>query len=193
MLNKPNIKFIRATLEHRNNIFGWLEEPHVKEFWDVSQGFRDDVLIFMNGRNVPSAYFEGIFEYWIGVIDEDPYCLMMTSEVESSQVDLLGDWRDNLSKSGKTYSIDFMIGNKKYLGKGLAVFTLESFTKFINESVDSTIDTFFIDPEESNLRAKHVYQKAGFKCISEFKRDFNDRNNVTHSLMVKKSCTQKMI
>lgn len=186
MLNKAEITFEKASSKHRGSVFEWLEEPHIKEFWDNSQNHRDDILIFMNGRKEPSPYFDGIFDYWIGLVNNDPYCLVMTSEILPAQTDLLDLWRSNLSKKGKTFSIDFMIGNQKYFGKGLASPTLEAFTGFIQEKVDPFVDTFFIDPEESNSRAKHVYEKAGFQCIADFHRDCNGEKDVRHCLMVKK-------
>lgn len=191
-MNKdPNISniaitFEKASLKYRESVFEWLDAPHVKEFWDNSQSHRDDILIFMNGRKESSPYFDGMFDYWIGLIDNDPYCLVMTSEILPTQTDLSDLWRNNLSKKGKTFSIDFMIGNQRYFGKGLAAPTLEAFTGFIQAKIDSAIDTFFIDPEESNERAKHVYAKAGFHCIAEFHRDCNGEKDVKHFLMVKK-------
>src|SRR2546430_11231098 len=68
----------------------------------------------------------------------------------------------------------------------MAAPTLEAFTKFIAEEVDPTVDTFFIDPEESNTRAKHVYEKAGFQWVSDFHRDYNGKKDVRHFLMIKK-------
>lgn len=181
-----SVAFKKASPEHREVVLNWLSEPHIKEFWDTSPEHRDDILIFMQGRKEPSPYWNGMFDYWIGSINGEPYCLLMTSEILSSQTDLPEGWRDYLSKAGKTFSIDFMIGNKKYLGKGLGGITLERFTQFIHEAIDSAVDTFFIDPADSNPRAKHVYEKGGFKTVATFYRDFQDAKNVKHFLMVKK-------
>lgn len=188
-----NIKFQEASLDHRGYVLQWLEEPHVKEFWDNSPEHREDILLFMKGRKEPSPYWDGIFDYWIGLINDEPYCLLMTSEILLSQSDLPAVWRTHLSKVGRTYSIDFMIGNRKYLGHGLGGPTLEDFTQFIREAVDPSIDTFFIDPADSNPRAKHVYEKGGFKRVATFYRDFQDEKNVKHYLMVKNFETLKAL
>ena len=79
-------------------------------------------------------------------------------------------WRIHLSKTGKTYGIDFGIGHTKFLGKGLAAPTLQEFTKFFQNNIDPHADTFFIDPDDNNPRAKHVYEKAGFKSVGKFKQ-----------------------
>src|ERR1700722_19503278 len=107
------IDFKKASLQYKELIFQWLEEPHIKEFWDNSQEHRDDIIIFMQGRKESSIYFEGIFDYWIGIINNDPYCLLMTSEIIPNAPDLSPLEKKNLSRAGKTYSIDFMIGNTK--------------------------------------------------------------------------------
>lgn len=181
------ITFEKASLKYYESILQWLSEPHVKEFWDNSPQYKEDILIFMKGRKEPSPYWNGMFDYWIGFADDEPYSLIMTSEVYSDQEDLQELWRTHLSSKGKTYSIDFMIGNKKYLGLGLGGPTLEKFTCFIHETVDPSIDTFFIDPADSNPRAKHVYEKGGFENVGFFFRDTDKEKNIKHYLMVKKS------
>ena len=40
--------------------------------------------------------------------------------------------------------------------------------RFYNKEVDQKADTFLIDPDENNPKAKHVYEKAGFKEVGEF-------------------------
>lgn len=185
MSNIPSITFEKASPKHRDSVFEWLDAPHVKEFWDNSQSHKDDILIFMNGRKEPSPYFDGICHYWIGLINNDPYCLVVTTAVLATETALSELWRSNLSKKGNTFTIDFMIGNRKYFGKGFAVPTLEAFTSFIQTKIDPSIDTFFIDPEERNKRAKHVYEKAGFHCVGDFYRDWHDEKNVRHFFMVK--------
>lgn len=180
------IKFEKASLKFREAVLQWLEEPHVKEFWDNSPEHREDILIFMRGKKEKSPYWDGMFDYWIGTIGGDPYCLLMTSEVSPTQPNLMESWKTHLSQKGRTFSIDFMIGNKNYLGQGLGGPTLESFTKFIAQEVDPAVDTFFIDPNADNPRAKHVYEKAGFKEVAIFYRDCNGKKDVKHFLLVKK-------
>jgi hypothetical protein len=57
-----NIHFEKATLLHKNVIFTWLDEPHVREFWDNSQEHRDDILSFLGAQHELSNY-KGIFTY----------------------------------------------------------------------------------------------------------------------------------
>lgn len=95
-----NIHFEKANLTHKETIFSWLEEPHIKEFWDNSKEHKEDILNFIN-------------------------------------------------------------------------------------AVDSLSRTFFIDPDENNLRAIHVYSKAGFKQVEEYKAQSGAFKGNTSYLMVK--------
>ena len=162
-----NITFEKATVAHKDTIFQWLDKPHMKEFWDNSVEHRDDIVIFMVGRKEKSPYFDGIFSYWVGLIDKEPYCLILTAEAKMGD-EMPAIWAKHLSKTGNTYSLDFGIGNEEYLGKGLAAPTLDTFTKYFQDQIDEKADTFFIDPDDNNPRAQHVYAKAGFKMVGEF-------------------------
>lgn len=179
-MNIASIRFQKATPQQQQDIFQWLIEPHVQEFWDTSPEHKEDILIFMRGRKEASPYHGGIFDYWVGFFENEPYCLLMTSEILPNEKDLLELWRAHLSKVGKTYSVDFMIGNTKFLGKGLGGATLEAFTQFIHEKVDHSVDTFFIDPEVTNLTAQRANEKGGFNKVGIFYRGSD------HVLMVKK-------
>ena len=180
-----SIQFQKITQAHEEIIFQWLKEPHMQEFWDNSQEHKEDISNFINGRIKPSNYFNGIFTYWVGIIDNCPFCFILTAEVDKNETHPK-IWLDNISKTGTTYSIDFGIGNTKYLGKGLASSTLKMFTKFFHEKIDPSADTFFIDPSEQNPRAKHVYEKAGFNMVGNFEMDMGVFKGEQTHLMVKK-------
>lgn len=162
-----NIKFEKASVKHYQTILVWLEEEHVKEFWDNSQEYKDDILNFINGRKEPSQYFDRTFSYWLGVVEEKPYSLIMTSEFEDA-VDLPGYYKPYLSKNGKTFGLDFCIGSKEFIGKGLAAPTLVEFMEFFSTNIEPKADTYIIDPYINNPRPIHVYQKAGFQIEEEF-------------------------
>lgn len=161
------IHFEKATSKYRDTIFKWLEEPHVKEFWDNSQAHKDDIENFINGRKEPSEYADGRYVYWIGLLDTLPFCLLMTIQ-EFPGEDRPDIKEAHLSRTGHTFGIDYMIGSKDHFGKGLGAKTLDCFTEFFQREVEQNADTFLIDPDESNPRAKHVYSKAGFKHVGDF-------------------------
>ena len=180
-----NIHFEKAAFKYEETIFMWLSEPHMQEFWDNSQEHKDDIINFMQGRKVTSNYFNGVFSYWVGSIDSTPFCFILTGAIRQEDTD---DplWRENISTTGNTYTIDFGIGNTNYLGKGLAAPTLRKFVTFFKSDVDKMADTFFIDPDENNPRAKHVYEKSGFKSVGDFTPQEGAFKDQTSHLMVLK-------
>ncbi|MBN8827357.1 MAG: GNAT family N-acetyltransferase [Sphingobacteriia bacterium] len=180
-----DITFRKPTLDDKEIIFSWLDKPHVHEFWDNSIDHRNDINNFLEGRVTPSNYFNGIFTYWMGLINNEPFSFLLTSEIIINE-DISEVWKNHMSKSGKTITIDFCIGNEKFLGKKLASPTLEAFTKFYYEEVDEKANTFFIDPDENNPKAKHVYKKAGFKEVANFAFEKGVFEGNKASLMMKK-------
>jgi RimJ/RimL family protein N-acetyltransferase len=145
----------------------WLERDHVREYWDNSREHKDDIRIFAEGRKEVSHYYDGMFDYWVGSEDAEPFCLLMTSIVQPEE-ELAEIWRAHLSKTGRSVSIDFFIGEEAFLGHGLATDTLKAFVAFFRAVVDPEADTFFIDPDLDNLKALHVYAKAGFVAVGTY-------------------------
>jgi len=183
MTNK--ITFEKATFAHKEIIFSWLAEPHVQEFWDNTQGHKDDILNFMNGRKEPSNYCDGKYIYWIAYTNSQPYAMLMT--IHETIKDDIGELKlSHLSKTGHTYGLDYMIGNTEYLGKGYGAKTLVEFVDFFRDNFDKKADRFLIDPASNNPRAKHVYEKAGFKHIADFIMDGNVSGaGKLHHLLIK--------
>lgn len=85
----------------------------------------------------------------------------------------------------KAWTIDFMIGNEQFLGKGLASKSLQAFADFV-KTIDAEIKQFLIDPTETNNKAIHVYEKAGFSKVAEFAPDKGHFLGMKHFLMLKK-------
>ena len=160
------IHFEKAGVQHQNIIFEWLAMPHMQEFWDNSQAHKDDILNFMHGRT--QTYFYGTTQYWVGSLDQEPFCFVLSDEILPSQVESRPLHKKYLSSMGKTMTLDFGIGNLNFVGKGLAASSLKIFIDFYQSQIDPQADTFLIDPDETNPRARHVYEKAGFKLVGEF-------------------------
>lgn len=178
------IHFDRANKTHQDTIFAWLQTPHVQEFWDNSQECKEDVLHFLDGRKDPSPYFDGIFEYWVGCFNQEPYALILTSYFEDGGM-------ASLSSTDRTVTLDFAIGNPNYLGQGLAAPTLQAFMDFYRSSVDPAVTTFFIDPDITNTKAQHVYKKAGFRKKGRYKVTEGYFSGHTNLVMIKKFSSLK--
>ena len=65
--------------------------------------------------------------------------------------------------------LDVLIGEEKFLGKGLSHRMILEFLRDKFPHVSKVL----IDPEASNTKAIHVYEKAGFKKVEQFIPDYN--------------------
>lgn len=181
-----NIRFEKVTGTHLDTIFNWLVEPHIMEFWDNSQEHKDDIVNFAQGRKAPSSYAGGGYVYWIAFLEDELFAMLMTIQ-ETHREDIGQEKLKRLSKTGHTYGLDYMTGNPKFFGKGYGSRTLSDFIDYFREFVDSKADTFLIDLASDNLKAKHVYMKAGFKHACDFmmESDISGAGKI-HHLLVKK-------
>ena len=188
------MKFEKVTGAHVDTIFKWLAEPHIIKFWDNTQAHKDDIVNFAEGRKTPSSYANGQYVYWIASLEDEPFAMLMTIQ-ETHKEDIGEEKLKRLSKTGYTYGLDYMIGNSKFFGKGYGSKTLSDFIDFFRESIDPKADTFLIDPASDNVRAKHVYMKAGFKHVCDFimEGDVSGAGKVHHLLLRKFEPTVSII
>lgn len=178
------IHFEKVSQTHLDTIFNWLAEPHIVEFWDNTQGHKDDIINFAGGRKTPSTYADGKYVYFLASFNDEPFAmLMIIQETHASPINQ--EKLDILSKTGNSYGLDYMIGNPKYFGKGYGVKTLSEFINYFRNSVDPKADTFLIDPAIYNPRAKHVYMKAGFEYVCDFlmEGDVSGAGQIHHLLI----------
>lgn len=151
-LNQFNFKPVDK--KHRSLVHRWLLEPHVAE-WFYGKGLE-------NTFKHLDEFLEGSSEsqYWIGYDKEIPFAFFITSFVDKPN-DLLTQY---CIKEGQAITLDLLIGETTYLGKGLAHVLIQEF--ILNQFPDAT--EVLIDPEASNTKAIHVYKKAGFTILKEF-------------------------
>lgn len=140
-LNSSNFHFSPAKSSQISLIHGWLQQGHIKE-WIHGVGLQ-------NTLNGLEKFFRGESNttYWIGYQKITPFAFLITSSEGPDEI-----------------TLDLFIGDLNYLGKGLAVPMIREFltSQFPN------VKKVLIDPEATNTRAIHVYQKVGFKIIGEF-------------------------
>lgn len=135
------MKFIPAKSSQRALLHRWFEQKHILE-WMHGAGLQ-------NTLNGLEKFFQGASSttYWIGYDDKTPFAFLITSPEGEDAI-----------------TLDLFICDLNYLGKGLAVPMIHQFLK----THFSHVRRVLIDPEQTNSRAIHVYQKAGFKIIGEF-------------------------
>ncbi|AZL15939.1 hypothetical protein [Rickettsiales endosymbiont of Stachyamoeba lipophora] len=109
-----NLIFKPATIRDKEIIFNWLDKPYIQEFWDNSPEHKEDIIIFMSGRKEKYPYCndEHDYHYWLGLIEDDPSCLIITSQIMPEE-DIPQIWKDNLSKTGNSNTLDFLISYER--------------------------------------------------------------------------------
>lgn len=140
---KPNCRFKFKPIEvkDRTLLHEWLRQKHIAK-WIHGVGLQstlNGIESFLEGKTKTT--------YWIGYENNTPFAFLITSP-----------------EGDDATTLDVFICDLNYLGKGLAVPMIQEFlmTHF------SAMKRVLIDPEATNKRAIHVYQKAGFKIIGEF-------------------------
>lgn len=136
-------QFTFKPLEEKDRplVHGWLQQPYIAE-WIHGVGLQ-------NTLNGLEKFFQGDSDttYWIAYDKDIPFAFLITSP-----------------EGNDATTLDLFICDQNYLGKGIAVPMIQEFliTQFPN------VKRVLIDPEATNKRAIHVYQKVGFKIIGEF-------------------------
>ena len=157
--------FKPAIEAQRELIHQWLQQDYMRE-WIHGQGLQN-TLAGLEKFFQYQAKGKGldrqteITQHWIGYDDDKPFVYLLTSNVFKNAADTYAKYCE---LDGFAITLDIFIGNTDYLGKGLAGTVIKEFllTQF------SDVSEVFIDPEKSNQKAIHVYQKAGFRIVGEF-------------------------
>ncbi len=133
--------FSHAQKNQKQLIHEWLAQKYIRE-WIHGAGLNHTLSGLEN-------FFHGVSDttYWIGYDYNIPFAFLITS-----------------FDSTDTITLDLFICDPDYLGKGLAAHMIRDFllSQFPN------VKKVLIDPEATNTRAIHVYEKVGFKIIGEF-------------------------
>lgn len=151
------IIFKKLDREYYGTLKEWWHSERVRVFWDNSPEMEQDVDNYvLKGEKT-------YYDYYIGLYDGVPYALVMTSE--QTKEDFYEYYKEYISETGKTYAIDFMIGNEDFIGKHLSSITLRT---FVEKYSDEEADRFIIDPEFDNEVAFRCYKGAGFVDVDEY-------------------------
>ncbi|MGA8163601.1 MAG: GNAT family N-acetyltransferase [Waddliaceae bacterium] len=133
--------FEPANSSQRALLHQWFEKQHIKE-WMHGVGLQ-------NTLNGLEKFFQSTSTttYWVGYDKDIPFAFLITSP-----------------EGNDATTLDLFICDLNYLGKGIAASMIREFliTHFAN------MKKVLIDPEATNKRAIHVYQKVGFKIVGEF-------------------------
>lgn len=154
MKKNHRFSFKPVDAAHRTLVHQWLKLPHVAK-WFYGQGLE-------NTLNHLDAFLKGSSSshYWLAYDNSHPFAFLITSRV-CKPSDELTRW---CAKDGEAITLDMFIGDTEYLGRGLSQILIR---EFLNSQFPNVAEVL-IDPEATNARAIHVYQKAGFEILAEF-------------------------
>lgn len=158
----PNnrFNFVPVEAKHQNMILAWLDKPHVTQ-WFHGVGLKNTI----QGLEKFIHNDEPTTDLWIGYLEGVPFAYLITTPITYEDVQAPGDplarW---IEPNQKVICLDLLIGEETYLGKGLATPMIKT---FLQEKF-ADVDVVFIDPEATNTKAIHVYEKAGFEKIDDF-------------------------
>ncbi len=138
---------------HRDLVHKWLKQPYIAE-WFYGQGLANTIKHL-------DEFLQGAAQsqYWLAYDDDHPFAFLITSWI--AEDDPLTRWR---KEKGPAITLDMLIGDPNYLGKGYACTLVHEFLRKEFPQVTEVL----IDPEATNVRAIHVYEKIGFKIVAEF-------------------------
>ncbi len=155
MIQQPfRFDFKLVDKAYRSLVHGWLAKPHVAK-WFYGEGLQ-------NTLNHLDDFLEGssFAQYWLAYDKGHPFAFLITSSV-CKPGDELTKW---CTREGVAITLDLLIGDTSYLGKGLSPILIREF--LISQFPQAT--EVLIDPEATNAHAIHVYKKVGFTLLGEF-------------------------
>jgi len=157
--------FKPAAESQRELIHQWLQQDYIRE-WIHGQGLQNTLTglekFFQyqaKGKGLDRQ--TNITQHWLGYDGDKAFVYLLTSNVFKSTDNAYAKYSE---LDGEAITLDIFIGASEYVGKGFASTVIKEFllTQF------SDVSEVFIDPEQSNVRATHVYQKVGFRIVGEF-------------------------
>lgn len=168
------IQFRKTCAADEMLLLGWLDEPHVRAFWDNSDEHRANLLGYLSGN-------KDLYDYWVGTLEQDssPFCLFLTSDAGFDTPDF---FLDHLTLQGETWTIDYMIGSPEHVGRGFGSQSLDAFCRFL-KTIHPTVSSFIIDPATQNTRAVHVYGRAGFVKVGTYTPAEGSFQGMPHEIM----------
>jgi aminoglycoside 6'-N-acetyltransferase len=149
------IRFDTLTPAHLPLLHGWLQQPHVRAYWD-------------DGERTPEAvaahYFApehlqevSSFVFWLA---GRPAGYLQTYPVGPG--DEFAAYRH---PDGRTWGLDLLIGEAALTGQGYGPAVLGAFMAYW--SGHRPVRRYLLDPDSRNARAVRAFERAGFALLGQ--------------------------
>ncbi len=151
-MSTPPVQFLPLSPDHLGPLHGWLQQAHVRAFWD--DGDRSTEQVWAN-------YFtpDDTVRFVI-VLDGRLAGYLQAYPVEPDS-DYAG-WR---SPEGDTWGTDLLLGNPADIGRGLGPRVIGTFAVFW-QARHPSLRRLLVDPNPQNTRAIRAYLRAGFRSVA---------------------------
>lgn len=164
-MQQKQFSFKPVTEYERDPIEVWLAQDYIAE-WVHGQGLKNllnglDKFIEYQTHNPSHKPDMLLTQHWLGYDNKVPVVYLLTNNIFKTTEN---EYTKYAETNGPFITLDIFIINKEYVGKGYASQIIKEFllTQY------NHITEVFIDPEQTNSRAIHVYKKVGFKIVGEF-------------------------
>jgi AacA4 family aminoglycoside N(6')-acetyltransferase len=137
-------------------LHGWLNRPHIVEWWGGGHPTLDEV----RAKYLPRVLAADNVTPYIGMLGSKPFAYAQ-SYVALGSAD--GWWDDETDPGVR--GIDQSIGEPDLLGKGLGTLLVRALGDML--LADPAVTRLQTDPDPRNLRAIRCYEKAGFRRVRE--------------------------
>ena len=159
-----NISFKPLAIDHLPLLLKWLEEPHVKSWWESDIQWNEELVaqkyaLYIQGYALVKGERKAIKAYVIEM-DSRPigYIQYYNKHDFPNHLSCSPDYSlKNLPKH--LAGMDFYIGEIDYVGKGYAAKIVR---RFLKNYVETEYSACVVDPNPHNKVAMRIYDKVGF-------------------------------
>jgi aminoglycoside 6'-N-acetyltransferase len=152
---EPEIGFLPLAPEHLGLLHGWLQQPHVRAFWDDGE-----------------RTLQQVREHYLGT-DQGAERFVLTlagraaGYVQAYAVGPADDFARWRGEAGDTWGMDLLLGDVADTGRGWGPQAIGTFVQFWQQRHPG-LRRMLADPDARNMAAVRAYQKAGFAVLDEY-------------------------
>lgn len=170
--NAPSITFEPVQAAHLPLLAGWLNSPHIREWWGDPETELGYIRDMVEGRDPHCRPF-------IFYVDGEPTGYIQQWFIGPHQTpEWIADHPWLAALPADTVGVDLSVGRAECLSQGLGSHVLRIFVEDLRKAGYCNI---IIDPDPANQRAIRAYEKAGFCVIPELVGDSGDSLIMRHT------------
>jgi multimeric flavodoxin WrbA len=164
-----SLRFEPLKQHHLPLLYRWMQEHHVAQWWGEGRSWslkeiEEKYSSYIHGYKAVKGERKPISPFIIHFQEEPIGYIQVYNAFDFERAGF--DLKDVCSEPDRSLgALDFYIGDRGRIGKGLGVEILKTFLK---NHVFPHFDACLVDPEKMNKTAIKTYSKAGFSTIHEW-------------------------